>query len=82
MRFQRFSAELFRETYTPPLGFSNEVTMEVKFLVPMDHYARNSRLLESIRSPAYLEYKKVAKKIYKREPVTVTDLEKTMKAIP
>ena len=56
--------------------------MELKFLAPMDHYARNSRLLESIRSPAYLEYKKVAEKIYKREPVAVTNLEKKMKAIP
>ena len=49
--------------------------MELKFLVPMDHYARNSRLLESIRSPPYLEYKKVAEKIYKRQPVAVTHLE-------
>ena len=50
--------------------------MELKFLVPMDHYARNSRLLESTHSPPYLEYKEVAKKIYKREPVAVTNLEK------
>lgn len=78
---KQFPVEHFRETFNVPLGFSNEVTMEMKFFAPVTTYCRNSRVMEVIKDPAYMEYRMLARRIFRKLPVSAADLESKLQGI-